>query len=145
MIMANHQVIAFKSCYPASAIGDDDELNQRYTWYSGMRDFFDDHPEKTFVVMSTPPIHPDETNANEANRARAFADWLKSPSYLEGYPNVVCFDLFDLLASDGSDGPINTLRTSYQQEWVDSHPNELANQTIAPLFAQFLIDAGLGS
>ena len=34
-------------------------------------------------------------DATEADNARAFANWLKSATYLSGHPNVVCFDLFD--------------------------------------------------
>jgi len=60
---------------------------------------------------------------------------------MAGHSNVVCFDLFDHLASDGSDGPANTLRTSYQPVEVDSHPNEAGNQAVAPVFANFLCDA----
>lgn len=56
-IMANHEVIAFKSCFPASAITSDEMLNQYKTWYLEMRNYFDTHPEKLFVVMSTPPLH----------------------------------------------------------------------------------------
>jgi len=108
-----------------------------------MRDFFDTRPDRLFVVIGFPPLHPDETNAEDAARARQFINWLKSSEYLSGHPNIVCFDLFDLLASAGSDGPINTLRTSYQPEYVDSHPNTAGNQAVAPVFAQFLCDSAV--
>jgi hypothetical protein len=140
LILANHDVIAFKSCFPASDIWDAAELQERKDWYLAMRDFFDTRTDRLFVVLSTPPLHPDVTTADNAARARQFADWLKSGDYLAGHPNVVCFDLFDQLASDGSDGPVNTLRTSYQPEEVDSHPNETGNQAVAPVFANFLCD-----
>jgi len=36
------------------------------------------------------------------------------------------------------------LRADYRQAGeANSHPNQLANETVAPVFAQFLIDAGL--
>ena len=132
-IMENHQVIAFKSCFPASAIPDKETLNQYKTWYLDMRDFFDQHPEKLFVVMSTPPLREVDTNATEAANARAFANWLKSDEYLSDHPNVVCFDLFDYLA-----GEDNFLKDEYETE--DSHPNTLANKTVGLAFAQFLIE-----
>jgi len=144
LILANHQVIAFKSCFPASAIPDAATLNQYKAWYLSMRAFFDTRLGKVFVVMSTPPLHRLATNGTEAKNARRFADWLKSSTYLSGHPNVVCFDLFDLLArpGDGS-ATANMLRWEYEgsHSGSDSHPNTLANQTVGPIFAQALIDA----
>ncbi|MBN2081457.1 hypothetical protein JW859_04525 [bacterium] len=142
-ILDNHEVIAFKSCFPASAISSSGMLQNYKDYYLGMRDVFDAHLDHLFVVMSTPPLHPDETNAEDAARARQFANWLKSSTYLSGHPNVVCFDLFDQLASDGSDGPINTLRTSYLPDWTDSHPNAAGNAAVAPVFANFLCDSAV--
>ena len=143
-ILANHQVIAFKSCFPASDIQDDETLAQYKQWYLAMRDLFDQHPDKVFVVMSPPPLHRLATKPGIASRARQFANWLKSDEYLSGHPNVVCFDLFDTLAhpDDGS-AAANMLRYEYEGDHADSdsHPNTAANQTVGPLFAQFLIDA----
>jgi hypothetical protein len=143
-IMANHQVIAFKSCFPASAIPDAETLAQYQTWYLAMRNYFDAHTDHLFVVMSTPPLHRLATDTTEADNARAFANWLKSPTYLSGHPNVVCFDLFDALArADDGSATRNMLRYEYElaHDSDNSHPNTLANQTVGPLFAQFLIDA----
>ncbi len=143
-IMANHEVIAFKSCFPASAIGDNATLEQYKTWYREMRNYFDAHPERLFVVMSTPPLHQLSTDTTEADNARAFADWLKSAEYLAGHTNVICFDLFDALAQADDGSPTrNMLRYEYEMSHGDgdSHPNALANQTVGPVFADFLIDA----
>ena len=114
-ILTKHEVIAFKSCYPASDIGSDAELEQRKQMYRDMRDVFDQHPDHIFVVVSQPPLHRLSTNLACADHARAFADWLKSPAYLAGHPNVVCFDLFDALAqpNDGS-STRNMLRYEYE-------------------------------
>jgi len=143
-IMANHEVIAFKSCFPASAIPDETSLNQYKTWYLEMRDYFDAHLERLFVVMSTPPLHRLSTDTTEADNARAFAHWLKSPEYWSGHPNVRCYDLFDALAQahDGS-ATRNMLRYEYEMSHSDgdSHPNTLADETVGPLFAEFLIGA----
>lgn len=145
-ILANHEVIAFKSCFPASAIGDAWALNEYKQWYREMRDFFDTRPDRLFVVMSPPPLHRLSTNTTEADNARAFANWLKSAEYLSGHPNVVCFDLFNMLArtNDGS-ATRNMLRYEYEMSHSDgdSHPNTLANETVGPIFAQFLVDVAL--
>ncbi len=143
-IVTDHQVIAFKSCYPASAIPDAATLNQYKQYYREMRTYFDAHPERLFVVMSTPPLHRLSTDLTEADNARAFADWLSSGDYLTGHTNVVCFNLFDMLAraNDGS-ATRNMLRFDYEQSHGDgdSHPNALANQTVGPALAQFMINA----
>jgi len=132
-----YDVIAFKSCYTASNIGEDTTLTQYKNWYLDIRNFFDQHPEKIFVVMSPPPLHRLDTNAVAAANARNFANWLKSSDYIGGRANVVCFDLFNYLA--GSD---NMLNYAYERSHDDpeSHPNTLGYQTIGPVFAQFLID-----
>ena len=145
-ILDNHQVIAFKSCFPASAIWDAARLNEYKAWYLDIRDFFDTRNDRVFVVMSTPPLHRLSTNRTEAKNARRFANWLKSSTYLSGHPNVVCFDLFDLLAAPDDGSPrANMLRYQYEKSHSggDSHPNNLADQTVGPLFAQALIDAAL--
>ncbi len=137
-ILANHEVIAFKSCYPASDIGSTTELNQYKTWYLEIRDFLGTQPDKFFVIMSPPPRHRLATDSGDAGRARAFADWLGSAEYLDGHSNLVYFDFFDHLA--GSD---NVLRYEYERNHsgTDSHPNTLANQTVGPLFADALAEA----
>ena len=147
-ILGNHEVIAFKSCYPASNITSDAMLEERKGWYLEIRDVFDQHPDKIFLVMSQPPRHRLATNLAEADRARAFANWLGSEEFLTGHPNVKYFDFFDLLAhpDDGSDAR-NMLRWDYEISHTgdDSHPNALANETIGPQFVAALVAAAAGS
>ena len=143
-ILQNHQVIAFKSCYPASNIETDAELATRQQWYLQMRNVFDQHPGHVFIVVSQPPRHRLATNTAEAARARAFADWLCSDTYLAGHPNVAAFDLFDLLAApDDGTAAANRLRYDYERSHYDSdsHPNAAANAVTGPAFAAALIGA----
>jgi hypothetical protein len=144
-ILQNHEVIAFKSCYPASAITTTQMLQQYQTWYLAIRDVFDQHPERTFVVMSPPPLHRLATDLTQADNARAFANWLKSAEFLQGHTNIVCFDLFDALAApDTPDEPTrNMLRYEYEISHItnDSHPNTVANVSVGPLFAAALVAA----
>jgi len=137
--LMQHEVIITKSCFPNSAIKDDEMQAQFKSWYLGMRDVMDQHPDRVFIIVTSPPLHPEMTNAEEARRARAIADWLKSDEYLAGHPNVFVFDFFDLLA----DPATNTLRAEYQRDGdkPDSHPNLLANQTIGPQFVAFVDQA----
>jgi hypothetical protein len=142
-ILANHQVIAFKSCFPACDIDSEAELQQYKDWYLDMRDVFEQHPTKVFVVVSPPPRHRLATDPATASRARAFAQWLGSAEYTSGHDNLRFYDLFDRLAhpDDGS-GQANCLRYEYERSHAstDSHPNVYANQCEAPAFIQFLLD-----
>jgi hypothetical protein len=139
--LLQHEVIAFKSCFPASDIVNDEQLEQRKAWYLDMRDVMDRHPDKLFVVVTQPPLNPAETKPEIAARARTFANWLRSEEYLQGHPNVFTFDLFGYLAEDNPASPdSNMLRAAYR-EGEDSHPNQVANQAIGPLFADFIMTA----
>lgn len=137
--LLQHEVIAFKSCFPNSAVKSEEMQEQFQTWYLQMRDVMDQHPDHVFIIVTSPPLHPLATNADEARRARAVANWLKSDEYVAGHPNVFVFDFFDLLADPSAD----TLRAEYQLDpnEPDSHPNRLANETIGPLFVKFIDEA----
>ncbi|HEY3282606.1 MAG TPA: dockerin type I repeat-containing protein [Armatimonadota bacterium] len=143
-ILTNHEVIAFKSCFPASAIGSASDLSQYKSWYRAIREFCDTRPDRLFVVMSTPPLHRLSTDKASAKRARDFANWLGSDEYLAGHPNVRYFNLFDALAEpDGTSATANMLKYTYEGSHTDSdsHPNIAGNRAVAPLFAQFLCEA----
>jgi MYXO-CTERM domain-containing protein len=134
--LMEYDVIAFKSCYPTSNIGDDYQLNEYKSYYLAIRDRMDQYPDKIFVVVTQPPQVPGDSDLAEAERARAFANWLKSDEYLSGHPNVFTFDFFDLLADDD-----NFLRAEYRFDDYDGHPNERANRAIGPIFVDFVDQA----
>lgn len=141
-ILSRFDVIAFKSCYPASDISSDEMLAQYKTWYLEIREVLDQHPDKIFVVMSQPPLHRLGTDTVRADRARAFANWLGSEEFLSGHPNVKYFNFFDHLAqADDGSATRNMLRYEFEQFHTieESHPNVLANETVCPLFVDFLL------
>jgi hypothetical protein len=135
--LMEYDVIAFKSCFPTSNIQSDEQLADYKSYYLSIRDRMDEYPNKIFIVITPPPEIPNDTDSAAAARARAWASWLASDEYLSGHPNVFTFNFFNLLA-DPSD---NMLRTEYWTDEWDAHPNELANQTIGPLFADFVDQA----
>ncbi len=139
--LLQHEVIAFKSCFPVSNIASDEQLAKYKSYYLGMRDVMDRHRDKIFIVMTPPPLNPAETNAEAAVRARAFADWLKSDEYLSGHPNVFIFDFFGYLAEGDQTLPDYSMLRAAYREGSDSHPNRLANETLGPLFVDFIINA----
>lgn len=134
--LLQHEVLIFKSCFPNSAIKSVGVLEQHRAWYLEMRDVIDRHPDRIFIFLTTPPLHPAKTTPEEAARARVLANWLRSDEFLAGHSNLFVFDFFNLLA----DPENNMLRTAYQRDpdSTDSHPNTLANQTIGPLFVDFV-------
>lgn len=134
--LMQYDVIAFKSCFPTSNIGDDDQLNEYKSYYLSIRDRVDQYPDKIFIVVTQPPQVPAESNPQEGARARALADWLSSDEFLTGHPNLFTFDFFGHLA--GSD---NFLRAEYRVDDYDAHPNEQANRAIGPLFVNFIDQA----
>lgn len=139
--LLQHEVIVFKSCFPVSHIMSDEQLQTYQSYYRAMRTVMDRHRDRLFIVVTPPPLHPASTDAQAAARTRAFANWLKSAEYLSGHPNIVTFDLFGYLAEDNSALPgYNMLRAAYQ-EGTDSHPNRKANETVGPVFADFIVGA----
>jgi len=131
--LMQYDVIAFKSCYPVSNIADDYQLNEYKSHYRAIRDRIDQYPNKIFIVVTQPPQVPGSSTPDEANRARAWTQWLQSDEYLAGHPNVFVFDFFGHLA-----GADNFLRPEYRQDDYDAHPNAHANQVIGPLFVDFI-------
>lgn len=139
-ILVEHEVISFKSCYPASNIGSASQLQQYKGWYLAMRDFFDTRQDRLFIVMSPPPLNPASTSSDKAKRARQFAAWLSSSEYLGGHPNVACFDLFDVLAQpDDGSTQANMLRADYRAG-DNSHPTVPGYQAAGGALAMFFCE-----
>jgi hypothetical protein len=139
--LLQHEVIVIKSCFePANHIRSDSQLDLYKQYYRGMRDVMDQHPDHIFIVVTTPPLNPAETTPEEAERAREYANWLKSDEFLAGHPNIFTFDFYELLAEDDPSNPeANMLRSDYR-DGTDSHPNKTANQAIGPIFANFIME-----
>ena len=132
--LMQYDVIVFKSCYPVSNIQSDAQLAEYKSHYLSIRARMDQYPNKVFIVVTPPPEIPADSDPQGAARARDFADWLASGEYLDGHPNVFTFNFFDLVA----DPATNMLRADYGTDEFDAHPNELANQTVGPLFVDFI-------
>lgn len=135
--MLQYDVIIFKSCFPTSDIYDEDMLAAYQHYYLTIRDVIDQHPDKLFIPWTPPPLVPNSTTAENAVRARRWADYLTSPEYLDGHPNIAVFDFFTLMADEQG-----FLSKAYRpdDEW-DSHPNTQANQMAGPVFVAFVDQA----
>ena len=128
-----YDVIMFKSCYPTSNIASEEQLEAYQEYYRTIRDRMDQHPEKTFIIVTQPPEVPGNSDERAGSRARDFVNWLQSSEYLDGHANIFVFDFFGLLADDE-----NFLRSEYRFDDYDGHPNQRANQEIGPIFVDFI-------
>jgi hypothetical protein len=131
--LMQYDVIAFKSCFPTSHIGDDYQLDEYKSYYLAIRDRVDQYPDKIFIAVTMPPELPNNSDPDALARARAFTVWLQSDEYLAGHPNLFVFDFFDYLAGDD-----NFLRSEYRVDEYDAHPNERANRDVGPHFVAFI-------
>jgi hypothetical protein len=140
-----YDIVAFKSCFPASCIESNGMLQEYYGYYSSVKNAVRQHPETLFIPFSTPPLVPEYIEPAEAARARTFADWLEG-DYSDGEYNIRSYNLFDVLAGDeAGSGDFNCLRYDYQVDPYDSHPNHEANETVAEDFTNWLSDLVWGS
>jgi len=148
-LMANFDTIAFKPCYyPTSYITTDAGLLHYKQMYLEMMDFFDQHPEKTFIIVTPPALHQFRNSLAIAARARNLAEWLACDEFLNGHPNVKTFDYFDLIAEpDENSDMYNMLAYEYERDHdgSDWHPNEAASILAAPVMAEYIYNAMSGS
>ncbi len=131
--LMQYDVIAFKSCFPTSNIADDEQLEVYKAYYLAIRDRMDAYPQKAFVIVTQPPQVPGSSDRQEAARARAWTEWLRSEAFLGGREKVFVFDFFGYLA-----GEDNFLRREYRYDNYDAHPNARANREIGPAFVDFI-------
>jgi hypothetical protein len=154
-----YDVIIFKHCFPgASVIADDGKpsvssgkqtLANYKLQYTALRGLMDQYPAKKFIVWTLAPLHRNATDAASAARAKTFVDWVKNQWLTEdgkNHKNIYVFDFYGLAAELNAapvSGKVNCLRYDYEGDHngSDSHPNSLANKTIGPAFAQFIVNA----
>lgn len=124
-----NEIIVFKSCFPNSGLKGnlndpipsiasnplrDQTADSAYHTVSNAKGiyldlltYFQTRPDKLFVVITAPPL----IDGTYATNARAFNNWLvdKSTGWLKDYPlnNVVVFDFYNVLTSNGGDANTN--------------------------------------
>ncbi len=132
--LAEYDIIMFKSCFPVTKIETDEQLQHYKDRYLKIRESIDKLPNKKFFLFTPPPLRAEMTKPEYAQRARNFANWLKSIEYLGERKNMVTFDFFDFLADKD-----NFLKKDYCPLIpFDSHPNKRANQEVAKELVNFI-------
>lgn len=132
----SYDVIAFKNCYPTTRIKSDKQLINNISEFTKIRDSVERFPKNKFILITPPPARRETTSASQALRARQMVSVLNSLMFSHGIKNLHIFDLFNLLADQNG-----YLKKEYCRRipW-DSHPNRMANITIAPIFAAYLAE-----
>lgn len=144
MLTQTYDVIVWKHCFPVSNIDTDtgfpditsniqSEENYKLQ-YNALKAKMHEFPKNRFIVWTGPALVESETNAEEAGRARDFANWVKT-TWDEPGDNIFVWDFRDLETGGGLYLlPENAASTS------DSHPNQTFADSVAPLIGQRIID-----
>jgi len=139
-------IIMFKSCYPNSEVGD--SIDDEKAIYNSLLDYFAQHTDKMFVLITPPPMQ----NISNPKKTRELANYLVDQNgWLKDYPykNVFVFDLYNVLTAPDNhhmlvDGfeehivsdPNNTL---YYDSGGDDHPNTQGNIKATEEFVPLLL------
>lgn len=127
-------LILMKSCFPNNAIADETALAAVQAVYDQLFDVLGGWAGTSFVLLTSPPLTPRHTAADQAERAVRLARWL---SGCAKPANVEVFDLFGVLAEE--DGPQRgMLRRAYRRWRTDSHPNRRGSAAGAQALADYL-------
>jgi hypothetical protein len=100
--------------------------------------YFATRQDKLFVLIVSPPLLANDTDAAHAANARAVANWLVN-DWLDGYPynNVAVFDFYNVLTSNGGNPTTNDLgwSTGNHYRWWNGAVQHL--QTVANNFSSY--------
>jgi hypothetical protein len=146
MLTANYNVIVFKHCYPVSDVGADtgsasvssatQTLENYKAQYAALKAKMLSFPNTRFIVWTgSANLQTSQSSAADADRAQAFATWVKDVWDEKG-DNIFVWD-FRQLETDGENGG-RYLLAKYSDG--DSHPNSTLATKIAPWFAQRVVD-----
>ncbi len=157
-----NRIILFKSCFPNSNLeGSPDDpaaagegltvANAKYV-YNEILGYFQDHPDRLFIVVTAPPLLGVNTTSENAANARAFnnwlvKDWLSSNQY--PYSNVAVFDFYNVLTGSNhhhriQDGTIQHIYSegknfaAYPSASDDDHPSSKGNRKATEEFIPLL-------
>ncbi|MFY9201698.1 MAG: hypothetical protein ACOX7X_11655 [Methanosarcina flavescens] len=144
MLTQTYDVIVWKHCFPVSNIvadtGSPDitssvkSLENYKLQYNALKEKMHEFPNKRFIVWTGAALVESATNPAEAERAREFANWVKT-TWDEPGDNIYVWDFHELETGGGLYLlPENAVSAS------DSHPNPEFAASVAPLIGQRIID-----
>lgn len=142
-LTGSYRVIIWKHCFPVCNIGADtgnasvssqnQTLENYKLQYEALKTKMHSYPSVRFVVWTGAVQAAGAMSSEEAQRAKAFFDWVKS-TWDEPGDNIFIWDFYSLETEGGL-----FLKADYSSGG-DSHPNATFCQAIAPYFCNRIVD-----
>jgi len=144
MLTKDYDVIVWKHCYPVGRIlpdtgtADVDSSEKRLEnyklQYAELREKMRSFPDTKFIVWTGAALTEATTSPEEARRTREFFDWVKA-EWDEPDDNIFLWDFYELETEGGS-----YLKPEYASGPDNPHPTPDFGESVAPLFAQRIVD-----
>jgi hypothetical protein len=139
-------IVMFKSCFPNSDVGSG--ISDEQAIYNSLIPYFEDHPDKMFVLVTPPPMQ----HMGTPLLTRQLCNWLtdRQNGWLKDLTtgNVFVFDFYNVLTHPGAhhylSGGIEThtvvagANTLYYDSSGDDHPNAAGDAKAAAEFVPLL-------
>jgi hypothetical protein len=145
-LTSTYNLVVFKHCFPVSDIQADDgspDITSSYETianyklqYAAIKERLHGFPNNRFIVWTGAAEVAAASNDDQGARSREFFTWVKT-EWDEPGDNIFVFDFFELETEGG-----NFLLDQYSEDPVgaNSHPNAAFAATVAPYFAQRMVD-----
>ena len=144
ILTPDYELIVWKQCFPVSGMvadsGDPDissEVKSAENYklqYQALKEKMHQFPETNFLVWTGAALVAEATDAESAQRAEAFFDWVIE-DWDEPGDNIFIWDFWQLETEGGL-----YLLDEYAAGPGDSHPTSAFAADVAPLLAQRIID-----
>ena len=144
ILTQQYDVIIFKHCYPVSNVLEDTgnpdihseakRIENYKLQYAALKAKLRAFPKNRFIVWTGAALVKDNTNEENAKRARAFFDWVRN-EWDEAGDHIYLWDFCEL--ETGGD---LYLKNEYAASPSNSHPNSTFSQRVAPFFGQRIVD-----
>ena len=140
---SQYEVVVFKHCFPVSGIGPDSTpdisssektIANYQLQYNALKAHLLTFTSNRFIVWTGAALTQGASNTAQGQRARQFFTWVKTV-WDEPCDNIFVWDFFELETEGG-----NFLLDMYSASPPDSHPSGAFAQTVAPFFAQRIVD-----
>ncbi len=143
-IAPNYDVIVFKHCFPVSEIYPDSTpdvssvgqtIANYQLQYAALKTRMKEFPGTKFILWTGAALNIGSNTPDSAQRAQTFFNWVKN-TWDESGDNIFIWDFY-ALETAGSEPYMND---AYDSGTYDSHPNPTFSATVAPYFAQRVVD-----
>ncbi|HNS91093.1 MAG TPA: Ig-like domain-containing protein [Deltaproteobacteria bacterium] len=143
VLTREYDVVVWKHCYPVSDVlpdtgtgdisSDIKRVENYKLQYEALKIKMRQFPQTRFVVWTGAARVQTKTTREQAERARAFFDWVKTV-WDEPGDNIFIWDFFELETDGGL-----YLHDEYATSPIDSHPNAEFSSTVAPFLCNRII------